>query len=98
MIVAAEEKCSGDDSERAGPAVESGTGHKRPEIGYRFMPSASKRKLTRACAKEKNKLAKLRLLTCIWRKEGHNIRRIGKDWPCHTRRCGTGWCGCRSGG
>ena len=40
------------------------------------MPNVSMKKLTRANAKEKNPLAKLRLLACLLRKKGHSIRRI----------------------
>ena len=81
-MVTTEEKHSVDGSggsERAGLVVESGAGQKGLEIGYRFMPNVSKKKLIRASAKERNQLAKFRLLTCIRRKGGHSIRKICKE-------------------
>ena len=82
MMAATEEKHSGDgfgSPERVGLPAKPGAGQKRLEIGYRFMPNASMKKLTRANAKEKNPLAKLRLLACLFRKRGHSIRRICKE-------------------
>ena len=82
MMAATEEKHSGDgfgSPERAGLPAKPGAGQKRLEIGYRFMPNVSMKKLTRANAKEKNPLAKLRLLACLLRKKGHSIRRICKE-------------------
>ena len=81
-MVTTEEKHSVDGSggsERAGLVVESGAGQKGLEIGYRFMSNVSKKKLIRASAKERNQLAKFRLLTCIRRKGGHSIRKICKE-------------------
>ena len=41
------------------------------------MPNVNKKKLTRTCAKEKNRLTKFRLLpACILRKQDYNIRKI----------------------
>ena len=62
------------------------------------MPNVSEKKLTRMCAKEKNKLAKPRLLACVLRKRGRSIRKICKklampystvrDWLVRMHRMG----------
>ena len=43
------------------------------------MPGVSEKRLEKAARKEKDKCAKFRLLACLGRKKGHNIRRIAKD-------------------
>ena len=81
MMAATEEKHSGDgfgSPERAGLPAKPGAGQKELEIGYRFMPNVSMKRLTKANAEEKNPLAKLRLLACLFRKRCHSIRKIGK--------------------
>ena len=45
----------------------SRSGQKNLKTGSLFMPNVSKKRLVRMCAKEKNKLAKIRLLACILR-------------------------------
>ena len=57
----------------------SESGQKKLKTGYLFMPNVSKKRLVRMCAKEKNKLAKIRLLACILRKRGRSIRKICEE-------------------
>ncbi len=58
----------------------SESGQKKLKTGSLFMPNVSEKKLVRMCAKEKNKLAKIRLLpACILRKRGRSIRKICEE-------------------
>ncbi len=78
MTVAEEKQGVADPGRRARtvPATGLASGQKRLEAGSLFMPNVSEKKLVRMCAKEKNVLAKLRMLACIMRKQSHSIREI----------------------
>ena len=78
MTVAEEKQGVADPGRRARtvPATGLASGQKRLEAGSLFMPNVSEKKLVRMCAKEKNVLAKLRMLACILRKRGRSIREI----------------------
>ena len=47
--------------------------------GEAFMADVSEKRLEKAARKEKDKIAKFRLLACLGRKRGHSIRRIAED-------------------
>ena len=64
---------------RTVPAAGPASGQKRLKTGSMFMPNVSEKRLVRMCAKEKNKLAKLRLLACIMRKRDYSIRKICRE-------------------
>ena len=51
----------------------------RLESGTAFMPGVSEKRLEKAARREKDKCAKLRLLACLGRKKGRNIRGISRD-------------------
>ncbi len=50
----------------------------RLESGAAFMPGVSEKRLEKAARREKDKCAKLKLLACLYRKNGHSIRRIAR--------------------
>ena len=94
MIVVDGKQCVAESVHHAKASSVPDFRQKKLEAGSRFMPNASKKKLVRMCAKEKIKLAKIRLLACILRKRGRSIRNNARNWSCRIPPCATGWCGC----
>ena len=65
-----------DDPEKTGRPAKSGYGYRTLELGYRFIPNVSMKKMIMAIAREEEPKARIRLLACSLRKTGCNIRKI----------------------
>ena len=61
------------------------------------MPNVSRKRLLQSIRKEKDPVARERLLACRYRKKGYSIRRICKIMvrPYSTMPCETGYGACR---
>ena len=65
-----------DDPEKTSRLAKSGYGYRTLELGYRFIPNVSMRKMIMAITREEEPKTKIRLLACRLRKTGCNIRKI----------------------